>query len=315
MNRKMRWLCAAIFLASCSTTTPLATATFSAPAPTLTLIAPTQTATALPTSLPTSTQTATPIPCDPLTADFCISAGSFLFQRPILPPGNDQVDRIYPYASTERGTRDPHHGVEFVNPLGTPVYTAGAGVIIFAGPDDVAIYSPWRMYYGNLVVIEHENNLFTLYAHLSKIVVQAGETVKAGEQIGEVGQSGVAIGSHLHFEVRRGDVEDYSSTMNPELWLTPRPSFGVLAFALFDAEMRFQRATITLERRSDADEILNVYYLETYHRSLALGEENAAIGDLPAGRYRLAFIYNGKMYERRIEVESGKRTDVVIIAR
>ncbi|HRQ33780.1 MAG TPA: hypothetical protein PLM89_11820, partial [Anaerolineales bacterium] len=86
MNRKMCWLCAAIFLASCSTATPPATATFSAPTPTLTLLAPTQTVTSLPTSLPTSTQTATPIPCDPLTADFCISAGGILFQRPILPP-------------------------------------------------------------------------------------------------------------------------------------------------------------------------------------------------------------------------------------
>ena len=75
--------------------------------------------------------------------------------------------------------------------------------MIFAGLDSKPVYSPWSNYYGNLVVIEHPGGLYTLYAHLSKILVEQGQTVAAGDQIGEVGQTGVAIGSHLHFEVRQ----------------------------------------------------------------------------------------------------------------
>ena len=64
--------------------------------------------------------------------------------------------------------------------------------------------------------------MYTLYAHLSKVDVQAGDEVKAGDLIGKVGQSGVATGSYLHFEVRKGgDGTDYFSTQNPELWLAP----------------------------------------------------------------------------------------------
>ena len=306
-----------IFLASCSPspTQPVVVpieptlTTQPSPEPASTLIPPT--ATIASTIIPTDT----PIPCDPLIADFCITDGHFILQGPIQPPANDTVERTYPYASTAGGTRDPHHGVEFVNEFGTPVYAAGEGVVIFAVPDDVAIYSPWKIYYGNLVVIEHENNLFTLYAHLSQIEVEAGDTVTAGEKIGEVGRSGVAIGSHLHFEVRRGDVEDYFSTVNPELWLMPHQSFGALSLSILDANSNFQRAKVTMQHYSTSSEVLEIYYLDTYHPSLASGEENAALGDLPAGRYRLTLIHNGQVYERWVEVQSGKLTQVVIVVK
>ncbi|MCC6300404.1 MAG: M23 family metallopeptidase [Anaerolineales bacterium] len=265
------------------------------------------------TPQPTATSTPTPIPCDPLTADFCITDGHFLFQRPIHPPDNDSVERSYPFASTANATRDPHRGVEFVNELGTPVYAAGEGDVIFAGPDDVAIYSPWTIFYGNLVAIRHEDGLFTLYAHLSKIKVEAGEKVEAGKQIGEAGRSGVAIGSHLHFEVRRGDAEDYFSMVNPELWLIPsKPDFGALSISIQDANSTFQTEKVTLQQYSASGEVLGLNYLETYYPPLALGEENVGIGDLPAGRYRITFIHNGIFYERWVEVQSGKLTQVVI---
>src|SRR5215212_10458268 len=175
----------------------------------------------------------TEIPCDPFVAEFCITEGHFILQRPIWPPGNDLVDSTYRYGSTANGTRDPHHGVEFPNPSGTPVHAAANGTVIFAGADEEAIYAPWGNFYGNLVVIEHNDNLFTLYAHLSQINVEEGQKVLAGEKIGEVGRTGGAIGSHLHFEVRRGKAEDYFATQNPELWLIPAKAengnfFGVL---------------------------------------------------------------------------------------
>ena len=61
--------------------------------------------------------------------DYCITDGHFLFQRPIKSPANTSVDETYRYASTANGTRDPHHGVEFLNKFGTPVYAAGDGVV------------------------------------------------------------------------------------------------------------------------------------------------------------------------------------------
>src|SRR5688500_5905585 len=190
------------------------------PTPVNTKIIPTNTSQA-PTTAPSTppTITFTPeIPCDPFMVDFCITDGHFLLQRPIQPPANDLIDPGYGYGSTANGTRDPHHGVEFSNASGTPIYAAADGTVIFAGPDDQAIYAPWGNFYGNLVVIEHLGELFTLYAHLSKIDVEVNQNVLGGEKIGEVGSTGGAIGSHLHFEVRHGDVEDYFATQNPALW-------------------------------------------------------------------------------------------------
>ena len=307
-----------IFLASCASTQTVApvvgvTSTIQPSLePPSTFVPPTRTV--IPS--PTTTQTATPIPCEPLAADFCITDGHFLLQRPIHPPANDSVERTYPFASTAGGTRDPHRGVEFVNALGIPVYAAGEGVVLFAGSDEAAIYSLWRNYYGNLIVLQHEGNLYTLYAHLSAINVTEGDVVEAGEQVGEGGRSGVAIGSHLHFEVRRGDVEDYFSMVNPELWLLPsQPEFGALAISIQDSNSALQKSRITLQQFSASGEILSLNYLNTYHSTLALGEENVGMNDLTAGRYRITFIHNGGFYERWVEVQSGKLTQVVIVVK
>jgi murein DD-endopeptidase MepM/ murein hydrolase activator NlpD len=138
-----------------------------------------------PTSLPPSTSTQE-ISCDPSKADYCITDGPLIFQRPIQQPANDLVDSTYTYGSTANGTREPHHGVEFPNATATPIYAAGEGTVRFAGADVAAIYSPWPDFYGKLVVIEHADRLFTLYAHLSKIDVETGQRVFVGEKIGDL---------------------------------------------------------------------------------------------------------------------------------
>ncbi|MFZ5855602.1 MAG: M23 family metallopeptidase [Chloroflexota bacterium] len=253
-----------------------------------------------------SSPTGTPVPCDPLVADFCITDGHFVFARPIFAPDNDSVEETYRFASTAAGTRDPHHGVEFVNATGTPVHAAGDGEVVFAGPDKKAVYSPWPNFYGNLIVLRHADGLFTLYAHLSKIDVSIGQTVSAGEKIGEVGLTGSANGSHLHFEVRRGDVEDYFSSLNPELWLTPRMDEGVLAISVVNAQGKFQNADFTIQS-ADA-----TYFIKTYEDASLVRNENAALG-LKAGRYRIALLFNGTIYERWVEVQSGKFTQTIIV--
>lgn len=273
----------------------------------------------MPINIP-PTHTATPEPCDPFTADYCITEDHFLFQRPVQPPANTSVDPSYRYASTANGRRDPHRGVEFLNKFGTPVYAAGDGIVIFAGPDSRPVYSPWVDYYGNLVVIKHADDLYTLYAHLSKIHIQQGQSVSTGDLIGEVGQTGVAIGSHLHFEVRRGDVEEYSSTQNPELWLVPDPEksgrpLGAIQLSIVDpVHLPVNHAEFTLQHFPNRNQPSDAtYYGSTYSSNMLKDAENAGMNDLPSGLYRIALTHNGHVYERWVEVESGKLTQVVIV--
>ncbi len=85
-----------------------------------------------------------------------------------------------------------HAGVDFAAPVGTPIFAAAGGVVISAELHPV---------YGNAVTIDHGNDLSTLYAHASKIVVKVGDIVKRGQKIAEVGTTGRSTGPHLHFEV------------------------------------------------------------------------------------------------------------------
>jgi hypothetical protein len=290
----------------------------SLPSATSTLFKPTSTSTSTPATvllLPTYT----PVVCDPFTVDFCITNGHFIFKRPVKSPANDSVDSTYRYGSTANGSRDPHHGVEFVNGSGTPVYAAADGEVIFAGSDEEAIYSPWRNYYGNLVVVQHIDGLFTLYAHLSKIDLQAGQEVLVGDKIGEVGKTGVAIGSHLHFEVRRGNVLNYFATQNPELWLAPNKDengtlLGTLTISIVNQNFDFQYAEFTIDYHSDRNQPrMKSYYGTTDTSAMMTGDENGALSDLPPGDYRIALNHNAQLYERWVEVESGKLTQVVIV--
>lgn len=88
-----------------------------------------------------------------------------------------------------------HKGVDFGAPNGTTIYAAEDGEVIVA---------QWWSGYGNCVIIDHGNGLWTLYGHIRNggINVKEGQTVKRGEKIAEVGSTGKSTGNHLHFEVR-----------------------------------------------------------------------------------------------------------------
>lgn len=91
-----------------------------------------------------------------------------------------------------------HNGVDFGAPYGTPIFAAEKGKVIAVANQDLYCY---KGAYGKFAAIEHENNLTTLYAHLSMYAVKEGESVERGDLIGYVGTTGYAIGSHLHFGV------------------------------------------------------------------------------------------------------------------
>lgn len=91
-----------------------------------------------------------------------------------------------------------HNGIDFGIPIGTPIFAAEAGTVLATGNQDKYCY---KGAYGKFVLIKHNNNLTTLYGHLSKYIVSPGETVTRGQVIGYSGKTGYATGPHLHFTV------------------------------------------------------------------------------------------------------------------
>ena len=254
----------------------------------------------------------------------CYYPGQLRLKRPIAPGGRDTIDFSYRFGTTQGGSRDPHHGVEFLNSSGTPVLAALEGVVVLAGDDRQVFQGPYSYFYGNLVILEHrlpdlEGPLYTLYAHLSEIAVQAGQRVQTGEALGKVGMTGVATGSHLHFEVRLGE-NSYAAARNPELWLAPRADehgtpHGALAGRILDGDGRYLAVpNIVIQHLPGPNQPANYeLYLETYQEKALVGQppwaENFAAGDLPAGWYRIVYVQNG-MQEQLVEVLPGQLTVV-----
>jgi len=93
-----------------------------------------------------------------------------------------------------------HEGVDFAAPYGTPIIAAAGGVVVSAGQHEQ---------YGNMVDISHGGDVVTRYAHASKLHVKAGDLVRQGQHIADVGSTGRSTGAHLHFEVQvRNMVQD-----------------------------------------------------------------------------------------------------------
>jgi murein DD-endopeptidase MepM/ murein hydrolase activator NlpD len=101
--------------------------------------------------------------------------------------------RIDPFS----GQRAFHEGVDFLAGEGTPVRAAAGGVVV---------YADLHPQYGNMIEIDHGNDLVSRYAHASRMLVKTGDVVLSGARIAEVGRTGRATGTHLHFEVRHRGV-------------------------------------------------------------------------------------------------------------
>jgi murein DD-endopeptidase MepM/ murein hydrolase activator NlpD len=92
-----------------------------------------------------------------------------------------------------------HTGIDFKAPLGTPIYAAADGIVKRVDNNDRGVNRFQKYQYGKYILIDHQNNLTTLYAHLSSAIVKTGEFVKRGQVIGYSGNTGYSIGPHLHF--------------------------------------------------------------------------------------------------------------------
>ncbi len=112
-----------------------------------------------------------------------------------------------------------HDGLDIRSPQGTAIHAAAEGEVVYAQ----------RMRgYGNLILIKHPDNLFTIYAHNQSNLAKKGSKVKAGEVIAKVGRTGKATGPHLHFEVRDG-----RQPRNP-LFFLPKNQYALSAKARGD---------------------------------------------------------------------------------
>ena len=116
----------------------------------------------------------------------------------MFPLSMDGFTRISDYYGVRQkhpifGYRTFHHGVDFAGRKGTPILAAGDGVI------ERIAYSAG---YGRFIIVNHGNDIKTMYSHLSKTTAKKGQKVTSGDQIAELGSTGNSTGPHLHFEVR-----------------------------------------------------------------------------------------------------------------
>ncbi|MGB9641372.1 MAG: M23 family metallopeptidase [Anaerolineales bacterium] len=226
-----------------------------------------------------------PTPWEPTAFDH------FLFSRPILANTPSWALADYRYGGVF-WRNVVHTGIDIPLPVGNKVYAAGSGRVSWSGfglmsgsynPDDP---------YGLAIVIRHDfgyqgQTLYTVYGHLSQSYVTVGQHVDVGEVIGLSGASGKVTGPHLHFEVRVGD-NSFGRSRNPELWIVPPQGWGILAGRLIDSKDNFLQRKKVLIRSLENSQRYYVYSYgsgpvnpDPYYR------ENLAIGDLPAGWYRL----------------------------
>ena len=147
--------------------------------------------------------------------------------------------RMHPVLQTMKA----HLGVDYAAPTGTPALSIGDGVVDFAGVQGG---------YGNMVIVRHGGNHSTVYAHLSRIHVQKGQTVQKGQAIGAVGSTGLSTGPHLHFEFRVNGTHVDPEKIIQQAQSTPLSPAGMARFKSTSASARAQLQAAALMREGAA---------------------------------------------------------------
>jgi murein DD-endopeptidase MepM/ murein hydrolase activator NlpD len=250
-----------------------------------------------------------------------------LYEVPWAPTPYDHFYFYRPIAADEVNWPDPdyryggvffedviHTGVDIPAEPGTSVLAAAEGKVEWAG------YGLYRGVQGDLsdpyglaVVIRHNfsfqnEQLYTVYGHLEQIDVVRGQQVSMGEQIGLVGQTGKVTGPHLHFEVRVG-TDDYFSTLNPELWLVPPQDWGVAVARIMDSVGVLYSDERLRFISMDTGQVWRVSpYAGGAARSDPYYRENMVLSDLPAGMYEVRIDYGAETYNTFIQIDPGRVT-------
>lgn len=310
-------LIAALLLSACGIFVPVTEAPAATPTPATTDPLPVPAPTGAPLRLVLPTPGVEPVsgwrpPLYPVP--WAVSSyDHFYFTRP------NPADQInWPLADYRYGqmffANIVHTGVDIDAFEGSPVLATGPGTIVWAGwglfreaPHDTT--DP----YGLAVAIRHDfgyngQQLFTVYAHMSRVDVTEGQYIETGEQIGLVGATGNTTGPHLHFEVRLGK-NSFQNTYNPELWMAPPQGWGALVghlsgpnrqpLQLFSVFVTSEETNKTREVRTYGSGAVNS---DPYYR------ENLVLSDLPAGLYRVTLTYEKKPYQFWVEIFPGQVT-------
>jgi murein DD-endopeptidase MepM/ murein hydrolase activator NlpD len=251
------------------------------------------------------------------TPDVSLASDHYWLGRPTGPGTTQWASPFYPYGSTGQGAYLLHHGADIGNPIGTPLLAPADGLVVFAGSDSQVAVGPTTNFFGNAVIIELDRRyndlpVFVLLGHMNSVDVQAGQRVTRGQRVGEVGSTGIALGPHVHVEVRVGR-NSYDDTRNAEFWLEPLPGHGVLAGRVLTTDGRhLPNAPLLLYPGPNFNSPR--YYTYTYEDALGLifpddaWGENFLLADLPAGPYRVEVSINGKTYRQEVVIQAGRTT-------
>ncbi len=234
----------------------------------------------------------------------------FYFYRPIAADEVNWPLSSYRYGGIFFGDY-VHTGIDISAEYGTPVLAAGSGTVVSAG---------WGLFvedpsspYGQAVVIRHDfgyqgQPLYTVYAHLSEVDVVAGQWLAVGDELGNVGDTGHTTGPHLHFEVRIGS-DQFFSTYNPELWMSPPQGWGVLVGEIMDSNgHRLSSWTVVVTSNATGRRWeVSTYGAEAVN-SDPYYDENMVLSDLPAGIYTVSILYEDHYYRVELQIMPGRVT-------
>jgi murein DD-endopeptidase MepM/ murein hydrolase activator NlpD len=137
----------------------------------------------------------------PYTGDFTRGRGALDW-----PVRGAVVGHFGPEVHPKWGTTTMNNGIDIQAPMGAAVDAVARGRVEYTSEDYAG--------YGQIVILNHGDGYYTLYAHLSEILVEIGAEVESGQIIGRVGDTGSLKGTVLHFEVRKG-----GSALDPQQWL------------------------------------------------------------------------------------------------
>lgn len=205
------------------------------------------------------------------------------------------------------GLLAPHRGVDLANETGTPIVAIGQGTVYYAGDDSTQNFAFVNNFYGNMIILHlnqqwQGHSLFALYAHLSSIDVDIGQTVDSGEKIGAIGESGAAMAPHLHLEIRIDEPENYLMVRNPELWYAPFPSTGVLAGRILDHHGRFIPGQLVVIRCPDGGRrSVETYWNQRTHPDDIISE-NFVFSDIPEMVCQVETEIQGVLHSQSVQI-------------
>ncbi len=258
---------------------------------------------------------------EPQTA---VAEPHFWMGKPLPGDGYLRFNKWFPYGWDAHGRYLLHNGVDMAEELGTAVIAVADGTIVTAQEDVDELYG-WRCnWYGHLVVLELDERwqgqpVYAVYGHVLGIKVEAGDHVKRGDALAELGFGGAATAPHLHFEVRVGQ-NSFNATQNPMLWLNLGQMRGVIAGRLVDPNgWPWQGATLTLTELKTGHEVLTTWsYLEDTTGRGAVNPdmgwgENFVFADILPGEYEIEVELQETVYRRKVTVLDGDVSAVEIV--